>query len=65
MNLKIGNYASYLSVREFEEYMKPLKTEDLGNGIYIDFDKDGEIVGIEILTEVIPSYYKDYKDKKC
>lgn len=64
MNLKIGNYASYLQVREFEEEMKPLKNQDLGNGIYVDYDKNGEIVGIEILSEVKPSYYDDYKDKK-
>ena len=63
MILKIGNYTSYLHVREFEETMKPLKTKELGNsGIYIDYDKDGEVVGIEILTEVIPSYYDDFED---
>ena len=62
MELKIGNYASYLSVIEFEESMKPLHTKDLGGGIYIDYDKDGRIVGIEILTEVKPSYYDDFKE---
>lgn len=61
MRLKIGNYASYLEVKEFKEEMKPLTTKDMGNDIYIDFDKDGEIVGIEILTEVKPVYYDDYE----
>lgn len=61
MELKIGNYASYLSVKEFKEEMKPLTTKDMGNGVYIDFDKDVEIVGIEILTEVKPTYYNDYE----
>tara|TARA_R100000951_G_scaffold19275_2_gene16098 strand:- start:5617 stop:5811 length:195 start_codon:yes stop_codon:yes gene_type:complete len=64
MDLKIGNYASYLQVRKFEESMKPLKTKSLGEGIMVDYDKDGQIVGIEILTEVKPSYYSDYKEKK-
>jgi len=64
MDLKIGNYASYLQVKEFKEELKPLRTQDMGNGIYIDFDKDGGIVGIEILTEVKPSYYDDYKERK-
>jgi uncharacterized protein YuzE len=64
MDLKIGNYASYLQVREFKEEFKPLRTQDMGNGIYIDFDKDGRIVGIEILTEVKLSYYDDYKERK-
>lgn len=64
MDLKIGNYASYLQVREFKEEMRPIKTKDLGNGIYLDVDKDDEIVGIEILSEVKPSYYEDYKENK-
>ena len=63
MQLKIGNYASYLSVKQFKEKMKPLTTKDMGNGICIDFDKDGQIIGIEILTEVKPVYYDDYEVK--
>jgi uncharacterized protein YuzE len=62
MILKIGNYTSYLQVRDFKEEMKPLKTKDLGHGIYIDYDKNGEIVGIEITTEVEPHYYEDYNE---
>lgn len=62
MELKIGNYASYLKVKEFKKEMRPLTTKDIGGGIYIDYDKDGNIVGIEILAEVKPSYYSDYKE---
>jgi uncharacterized protein YuzE len=63
MELKIGNYASYLAVKEFKEEMKPLTTEDLGNGIYVDYDQNGELVGIEIVGVVVPRYYDDYKEK--
>lgn len=63
MEIKIGNYASYLAVKEFEEEMKPLTTKDLGNGIYVDYDKNGELVGLEIVGVVVPRYYDDYKEK--
>lgn len=63
MEIKIGNYASYLSVKEFKEEMKPLTTKDMGNGIYADYDKDGKLVGIEIVGVVVPRYYDDYEVK--
>ena len=64
MELRIGNYASYLAIKEFKEEMRPLKTKDMSNGIYADYDKDGELVGIEIVGVVIPSFYQDYKKEE-
>jgi uncharacterized protein YuzE len=63
MKLNIGNYASYLHVKEWDDSFKPLKTKELANGIYLDYNKDGELVGIEILAELVPEYYSDYKKK--
>ena len=66
MNLKIGNYASYLTVRELKEGEFVYRTDSESHwdeGILIDYDKDGKILGIEILKEVKPSYYKDYKER--
>lgn len=63
MKLEIGNYASYIWVKEWDESFKPLTTKSLANGIYLDYNKDGELVGIEILSELKPEYYEDYKDK--
>ncbi len=64
MKVTIGNYASYIYVKEWDESFKPLKTRDLANGIYLDYNKDGELVGIEIIDELVPEYYEDYKKKE-
>jgi uncharacterized protein YuzE len=64
MKVTIGNYASYIEVKPWDESFKPLKTKDLGNGIYLDYTKDGELIGIEILFELVPEYYSDYKKKE-
>ena len=64
MKLKIGNSASYLQVKE--ELKKPLTTKRIeGNDdIRIDIDADGELYGIEFLTEIKVEYYDDYREKK-
>jgi uncharacterized protein YuzE len=64
VKVTIGNYASYIYVKEWDESFKPLKTRDLANGIYLDYNKDGELVGIEIIDELVPEYYEDYKKKE-
>jgi uncharacterized protein YuzE len=64
MKVTIGNYASYIEVKEWDDSFKPLKTKELANGIYLDYNKDGELVGIEILSELKPEYYSDYKKKE-
>jgi len=64
MKVTIGNYASYIYVKEWDDSFKPLKTKELANGIYLDYNKDGELVGIEILAELVPEYYSDYKKKE-
>ena len=53
MEIRISKYASYISIKEFKESMKPLKTVELGNsGVYADYDKDGNLVGIEFIGKV-------------
>jgi uncharacterized protein YuzE len=64
MKITIGNWASYIDVKEWDDSFKPLKTKELANGIYLDYNKDGELVGIEILAELVPEYYSDYKKKE-
>lgn len=56
MKVKIGHYASYIHVREGES---SIKTKQLDDNIYIDYNEKGEVVGIEILTELEPEYYED------
>ncbi len=63
MKTTIGNYASYIYVKEWDDSFRPLKTKELANGIYLDYNKDGELVGIEILSELVPEYYSDYEKK--
>jgi uncharacterized protein YuzE len=63
MKVTIGNYASYIEVKPWDDSFKPLKTKELANGIYLDYNKDGELVGIEILSELKPEYYDDYRKK--
>jgi uncharacterized protein YuzE len=63
MKVTIGNYASYIEVKPWDDSFKPLKTKELTNGIYLDYNKNGELVGIEILSELKPEYYDDYRKK--
>lgn len=62
MELKIGNYASYLTIKKITDKIKPIKTKSLGNGVYLDYDKDNNLVGIEFTSEVKVSHYEDYKE---
>jgi hypothetical protein len=64
MKTTIGNHASYIYVKEWDDSFIPLKTVTLANGIYLDYNKDGELVGVEILAELVPEYYSDYKKKE-
>ena len=64
MKVTIGNYASYIEIEPWDDSFKPLKTKEFANGIYLDYNKDGELVGIEILSELVPEYYSDYKKKR-
>lgn len=59
MKTTISKYASYIYVKEWDDSFRPLKTKELANGIYLDYNKDGELVGIEILSELVLEYYKE------
>lgn len=63
MKTTIGNWASYIQVKEWDDSFKPLTTKKLADGIHLDYNKDGELVGIEILAELKPEYYDDYRKK--
>jgi uncharacterized protein YuzE len=63
MKVTIGNYASYIEVKEWDDSFKPLKTISVANNVLLDYNKDGELVGIEILDELKPEYYEDYNEK--
>jgi uncharacterized protein YuzE len=63
MKVTIGNYASYIEVKEWDDSFKPLKTISVANNVLLDYNKDGELVGIEILDELKPEYYEDYNDE--
>jgi uncharacterized protein YuzE len=63
MKITIGNWASYIDVKEWDDSFQPLTTKELANNVYLDYSKDGELVGIEILSELVPEYYSDYKKK--
>jgi uncharacterized protein YuzE len=63
MKVTIGNYASYIHVKPWDYSFKPLKTRDLANGIYLNYNKDGELVGIEILGDLELEYYSDYEKR--
>jgi len=52
-------HASYIYVQNKEDIKKPLKTKDIG-GVYVDYDKDGELFGIEVLDT--PSKVLDITD---
>jgi len=63
MKINIGEYASYIDVKEWDDSFKPLTTKELANGIYLDYNKDGELVGIEIVDELDVEYYDDYRKR--
>lgn len=47
MKATTSKYASYIYVKEGE---KVSGTKSLTNGIYLDYNEEGELVGIEILS---------------
>lgn len=59
MKTTISKYASYIYVKEWDDSFRPLKTRILANGIYLDYTKDDELVGIEILHELVPEYMEE------
>jgi uncharacterized protein YuzE len=56
MKTTISKHASYIYVKEWDDSFRPLKTKTLTNGIYLDYNKDDELVGIEILHQLTPEY---------
>jgi len=54
MKIKISEGASYISILDL--LVKPLKTKDIGNGIFVDYDANGEVYGIEILGNMEIEY---------
>jgi uncharacterized protein YuzE len=64
MKVTVGNWASYIDVKEWDDSFQPLTTKELANNVYLDYNKDGELIGIEILSELKPEYYSDYKKKE-
>jgi uncharacterized protein YuzE len=56
MKTTIGEHASYIYVKEWDDSFKPLTTKELASNVYLDYNKDGELVGIEILEELKPEY---------
>jgi uncharacterized protein YuzE len=59
MKTTISKHASYIYVKEWDDSFRPLKTKTLTNGIYLDYNKDDELVGIEILHELVPEYTEE------
>jgi uncharacterized protein YuzE len=59
MKTTISRYASYIYVKEWDDSFKPLTTKPLDNGIYLDYNKDGELIGIEIIGRLETEYLKE------
>jgi uncharacterized protein YuzE len=53
---EIGKYASYIYVKEWDDSFKPLKTKQLADSVILDYSKDGELIGIEILATLKPEF---------
>lgn len=41
--------AIYIYLQNKEDIVKPLKTKEIGSGVYVDIDANGDIFGIELL----------------
>ena len=63
MKTTIGNYASYIYIKEWDESFKPLVTKELANGVYLDYNSSGELVGIEIEAQLDPEYNLVYQEE--
>ena len=48
--LVVDTYASYIYLTD--DFKKPLRTKDVGNGVYLDYDANDVLVGIEILQKI-------------
>ena len=50
MKTTVGKWASYIYVEPWSDDFRPLTTKTAASGaVYLDYCKDGELVGIEIL----------------
>jgi uncharacterized protein YuzE len=63
MKITIGNWASYIDVKEWDDSFQPLTTKEIANNVYLDYSKDGELIGIEILGDLELEYYSDYEKR--
>jgi uncharacterized protein YuzE len=50
MKLTRDGYSSYIRIKE--DFKKPLKTKEIGAGVYADYDADDELVGIEVMGTI-------------
>ena len=64
MKITIGNWASYIDVEEWDDSFQPLTTKQVANDVYLDYNKDGKLIGIEILGDLELEYYSDYEKKE-
>lgn len=56
MKATTSKYTSYIYVKDKQ---KVAKTKELTNDIYLDYNEDGELVGIEILHKLEVTEYDD------
>jgi uncharacterized protein YuzE len=59
MKVTTSKYASYIYIKEHDENFKVAKTKELANGVYLDYDDKGELLGIEILSHIDLEEYND------
>ena len=52
MKLTLGKYASYLDIVPFDIKYQPLKTKEIAEGVYADYSKDGQLIGIEFIGNI-------------
>lgn len=50
MRIKIDKEARACYIQYKDKFKKPLKTKELNDLTYVDYDANGQLVGIEILT---------------
>ena len=56
MKATTSKYASYIYVKDGE---KVAKTKELSNNVYLDYNENNELVGIEILSHLELTEYGD------
>lgn len=52
MKVTTDKYATYIYIKEWSDDFRPLSTQVLAPGVHLDFNKTGELVGIEILESI-------------